>query len=222
MIKKHNTAIINDIIIEQNIKNFDPRWISRGCFNSNKRTWIMNIPKNGSNSIGRLIAPGNRPRPGWQTECGYSQTGTPDDRFIVILRDPIERFCGSLAQYYAIGLEHQTSLQEINSAIDSMEWASERFDDMHLWPQFTYLHGLPWHRCEFISLDKLPELPHSVGIDADIPEWNITSDNEAKQGIKRRIEAIITTNPDIKKHITEYYHTDTQLIKLALGYMPQK
>jgi hypothetical protein len=61
-----------------------------------------------------------------------------------------------------------------------------------------------------------------VGIDADIPEWNITSDNEAKQGIKRRIEAIITTNPDIKKHITEYYHTDTQLIKLALGYMPQK
>ncbi len=137
MIIKHNTAIINDVIIEQNIKNFDPRWISRGCFNLNKRPWIMNIPKNGSNSIGRLIAPGNRPRPGWQTECGYSQTGTPDDRFIVILRDPIERFCGSLAQYYAIGLEHQTPLQEINSAIDSMEWASERFDDMHLWPQFT-------------------------------------------------------------------------------------
>ena len=64
----HNTVIINDHVIELNISEFDARWIGRGALNSQTRTWVMNIPKNASNSIGRLIAPGNRPRASWQTE----------------------------------------------------------------------------------------------------------------------------------------------------------
>jgi hypothetical protein len=219
---KHNTAIINDIIIEQNVKQFDPRWIARGCFCESTRTWIMNIPKNASNSIGRLIAPGNRPRPGWQTEKSYSQYGTPEDRFIVVLRNPVARFAGSLVQHYAIGLEHKQTLQEINAEIDSLNWIKDGFDDMHLWPQFTYLHGLPTNRCEFVTMDQLTDIPHMVGLDTEIPEWNITSDNEAKQGLKRRIEAIITTNPDVNKHIKSYYETDTLFIENFLGYIPQK
>ena len=222
MIIKHNTAIINDVIIEQNIKNFDPRWIARGCFHESRRTWIMNIPKNASNSIGRMVAPGNRPRPGWQTERSYAELGRPEDRFIVILRNPMERFCGSLAQFYSIRLEHQASLQDINYAIDSLEWVSESFDDMHIWPQFTYLHGIPIHRCEFMTMADITKLPDLVGIADNIENWNTTSDSEAKQAMKRRIETIITTNPDVKKHITEYYHTDSDMITRALGYVPQK
>lgn len=219
---KHNTAIINDIIIEQNVKQFDPRWIARGCFCKSTRTWIMNIPKNASNSIGRLIAPGNWPRPGWLTEQRYSELGMPEDRFIVVLRNPIERFCGSLAQYYMIRMELQQNLQTINSDIDSLEWMSDRFDDMHIWPQFTFLHGLPTHRCEFITMADLTDIPSKVELTDDIETWNITSDNEAKHTFKRRIETIITTNPDVKKHITEYYHTDSEMILSALGYIPQK
>ena len=219
---KHNTAIINDIIIEQNIKNFDPRWIARGCFNESRRTWIMNIPKNASNSIGRLIAPGNRPLPGWQTEKSYSQIGTPEDRFIIVIRNPLARFAGALAQHYAIGLEHNKSLQEINAQIDSLAWASNRFDDMHLWPQFTFLHGLPTNKCEFVTMDQLTEIPGMVGLDSEIPEWNITKRDESKQGLKRRIEAIMTTNPDVNNHIQSYYETDTLFIKKFMGYVPQK
>ncbi len=222
MIIKHNTAIINDIIIEQNIKNFDPRWIARGCFSESRRTWIMNIPKNASNSIGRLIAPGNIPRESWQTERSYAELGRPEDRFIVVLRNPIERFAGSLAQYYAIRLEHQASLKDINYAIDSQEWVSESFDDMHIWPQFTYLHGIPWHRCGFMTMAELTKLPDLVGIADNIENWNTTSDSEAKQAMKRRIEAIITTNPDVKKHITEYYQSDSEMIDLALGEIPRR
>ena len=219
---KHNTAIINDIIIEQNVKQFDPRWIARGAFNSDTRTWIMNIPKNGSNSIGRLIAPGNRPRPGWQTEQSYSNLGTPDDNFIVVLRNPVERFAGSLAQQYVIRLEHGTSVATINQSIDSLEWISDTFDDMHLWPQFTYLHGLPWYRCEFITMADLPDIPGMVGITDDIENWNITEDDDTKYATKKRIQAIIDSHPEVSKHLMEYYLTDYHFITQALGHIPHR
>ena len=222
MIIKHNTAIINDVIIEQNIKNFDPRWIARGCFHESRRTWIMNIPKNASNSIGRMVAPGNRPRPGWKTEVKYGEQGRPEDKFIVILRNPWDRFAGSLAQNYVIRLEHGATLQEINHDIDSLEWLDDQYDDMHIWPQFTYLHGIPWQQCEFVTMDQLSDIPDRVGISDDIGNWNITSDNDTKYATKKRIEAIITTNPDVQKHMSEYYHTDTDMITRALGYVPQK
>ncbi len=219
---KHNTTVINDIIIELNVKEFDPRWISRGAFNSDARTWVMNIPKNGSNSIGRLIAPGNRPLPGWQTEQKYTELGTPDDNFIVVLRNPIERFAGSLAQYYVIRLEHGETLQDMNQSIDSLEWISNSFDDMHLWPQFTYLHGLPWYKCRFISMNELSDIPEMVGISDNIENWNITEDDDTKYATKKRIQAIIDTHSDVKKHLTEYYQTDYELIEQALGNIPNR
>lgn len=219
---KHNCVIINDIIIEQNVKEFDPRWITRGCFNSDTRTWIMNIPKNGSNSIGRLIAPGNRPRPGWQTERSYAQLGEPTDRFIVVLRNPIERFAGSLSQHYVIRLEHGATLQEINHDIDSLEWISDRFDDMHLWPQFTYLHGLPWYQCEFITMADLSNIPGMVGITDDIQNWNITEDDDTKYATKKRIQAIIDSHPDVSEHLQTYYQSDYDFITKATGNIPHR
>jgi hypothetical protein len=222
VIIKHNTTVINDIIIEQNVKGFDPRWIARGAFCDRTRTWIMNIPKNGSNSIGRLIAPGNRPRTGWRTEQSYAELGTPDDRFIVVLRNPIERFAGSLAQHYVIRLEHHETLRGMNHSIDSLEWITDSFDDMHIWPQFTYLHGIPWYRCQFITMSDLTDLPGTVGIADNIQNWNITEDDDAKYATKKRIQAIIDTHPEVKKHLTEYYKTDTQLIHRALGKIPNR
>ena len=222
MIIKHNTTVINDIIIELNVKNFDPRWISRGCFSESRRTWIMNIPKNGSNSIGRLIAPGNRPRLGWQTERSYAEFGRPTDRFIVVLRNPIERFAGSLAQHYVIRLEHGTSVADMNLSIDSLEWITDTFDDMHIWPQFTFLHGIPWQQCEFVTMSDLKDIPGKVGITDDIQNWNITEDDDTKYATKKRIQAIIDTNPDVSKHLMEYYQTDTDLITQAMGQIPSR
>jgi len=219
---KSDTVIINDIIIEQKVKDFDQRWIARGAFNSHSRTWIMNIPKNGSNSIGRLIAPGNRPRPNWATEQSYSELGKPSDRFIVVLRNPIERFAGSLAQHYVIRLEHGTTLAQMNESIDSLEWISDSFDDMHIWPQFSYLHGLPWYQCEFITMADLPDIPGMVGISDDIENWNITSDNDTKYATKKRIQAIIDTNPDVSEHLAEYYQTDYDFINQAIGHIPHR
>ena len=219
---RHDTVLINDIIIEQNVKEFDPRWIARGAFNNQTRTWVMNIPKNGSNSIGRLIAPGNRPRETWQTERSYSDLGKPTDRFIVVLRNPIERFAGSLAQHFMIRLEHGSSMAEVNTEIDSLEWIDDRFDDMHIWPQFTYLHGLPWFQCEFITMDDLPDLPDMINIDADIQNWNITEDDDTKYATKKRIQAIIDTNPDVSKHLQTYYQSDYDMITQAIGKIPHR
>ncbi len=222
MRQRHNTTIINDIIIEQNVKEFDPRWISRGAFNSLTRTWVMNIPKNGSNSIGRLIAPGNRLRLNWATERSYAELGNPEDRFIVVLRNPIERFAGSLAQHYVIRLEHGETLQDMNHSIDSLEWIDTRFDDMHIWPQFTFLHGIPWYQCEFITMDNLTEIPAMVGISDDIQNWNITEDDDTKYATKKRIQAIIDTNPDVSKHLAEYYQADNDMIIKAIGRIPHR
>lgn len=219
---RHDTVLINDIIIEQNVKEFDQRWIARGCFNSDTRTWIMNIPKNGSNSIGRLIAPGNRPRISWATERSYSDLGRPTDNFIVVLRNPIDRFAGSLAQHYVIRLEHGTTVAEMNESIDSLEWVSDYFDDMHIWPQFTYLHGLPWYQCEFITMSELTEIPGMVGISDEIENWNITEDDETKYATKKRIQAIIDTNPKVSEHLAEYYQTDYDMINQAIGHIPHR
>jgi len=219
---RHDTVIINDIIIEQNVKEFDPRWIARGAFNSQTRTWVMNIPKNGSNSIGRLIAPGNRPRSNWETERSYSDLGKPTDRFIVVLRNPIDRFAGSLAQHYVIRLEHGTTVAEMNESIDSLEWMSDYFDDMHIWPQFTYLHGLPWLQCEFITMSELTEIPAMVGIADDIENWNITEDDSTKYATKKRIQALIDSRPKVSEHLAEYYKTDYDLINQAIGHIPHR
>lgn len=219
---RHDTVLINDIIIEQNVKEFDPRWIARGALNSETRTWVMNIPKNGSNSIGRLIAPGNRPRSGWQTERSYADLGRPDDNFIVVLRNPIDRFAGSLAQHYVIRLEHGATVPDINMSIDSLEWIDQKFDDMHIWPQFTYLHGLPWFQCEFITMSDLPKIPDMVGIADNIENWNITEDDDTKYATKKRIQAIIDSHPDVSEHLAEYYETDYDLINQAIGHIPNR
>ena len=219
---RHDTVLINDIIIEQNVKEFDQRWIGRGAINTATRTWAMNIPKNGSNSIGRLIAPGNRPRLNWRTEKRYSEIGSPTDRFVVVLRNPIERFAGSLAQHYVIQLEHGVSVSTINSKIDSLQWCDDTFDDMHIWPQFTYLHGLPWYQCEFITMDDLPDIPNILGIDGNIENWNITEDDDTKYATKKRIQAIIDTNPDVSEHLSEYYRTDFDFINQAIGHIPHR
>ena len=219
---RHDTVLINDIIIEQNVKEFDQRWIARGCFNSETRTWIMNIPKNGSNSIGRLIAPGNRPRPNWATERSYSELGSPSDKFIVVLRNPLERLAGSLAQHYVIQLEHGGTVADINNKIDSLEWCKDHFDDMHIWPQFTYLHGLPWYQCEFLTMSDLPDIPGMVGIRDDIENWNITEDDSTKYATKKRIQAIIDTNPKVSEHLAEYYQTDYDMINQAIGDIPHR
>ena len=219
---KHNTVIINDIIIEQNVKEFDPRWIGRGALNTHTRTWAMNIPKNGSNSIGRLIAPGNRPRPGWRTEQKYSEIGSPTDKFIVILRNPLERFAGSLAQHYVIQLEHGGSVADMNKKIDSLQWCDDWFDDMHIWPQFTYLHGLPWFQCEFITMSDLDRLPELLGIDAEIQNWNITEDDDTKYATKKRIQAMIDSHPDVSEHLQTYYQSDYDFIKQAIGNIPHR
>lgn len=208
---------INDVIIEQNVSNFDERWIGRGAFNSKTRTWVMNIPKNGSNTIGRLIAPGNRPRADWQTERHYRDLGKTTDRFIVLLRNPVNRFAGSLAQHYAIRLEHGWSLSAIMESIDSLEWMSDTFDDMHIWPQFTYLHGLPWDQCEFMTLDNITELSDRLSISDQVAEWNITEKDEQKSNIKKRIQTHITTNTDVEFHLRKYYHNDVMLLEKALG-----
>lgn len=222
MIHKHNTAIINDIIIEQNIKNFDPRWIGRGALYEPTRTWVMNIPKNASNSIGRLIAPGNRPRKNWLMEQRYSEVGMPTDKFIVVVRNPWERFCGSLAQYYVIRLEHGSTLAEINQDIDKLLWMDSKFDDVHIWPQFSFLHGLPLNQIKFLNLETITELPDILGISSAMESWNVSDDNDNQRATKQRIRAIIESNQKVKSYLEEYYHTDIEIMKTLWGYLPNR
>ena len=222
MIHKHNTAIINDIIIEQNIKNFDPRWIGRGALYEPTRTWVMNIPKNASNSIGRLIAPGNRPRKNWLMEQRYSEVGMPTDKVIVVVRNPWERFCGSLAQYYIIRLEHGSTLAEINQDIDKLLWMDSKFDDVHIWPQFSFLHGLPLNQIKFLNLETITELPDILGISSAMESWNVSDDNDNQRATKQRIRAIIESNQKVKSYLEEYYHTDTEIMKTLWGYLPNR
>ena len=222
MIHKHNTAIINDIIIEQNIKNFDPRWIGRGALYEPTRTWVMNIPKNASNSIGRLIAPGNRPRKNWLMEQRYSEVGMPTDKFIVVVRNPWERFCGSLAQYYVIRLEHGSTLAEINQDIDKLLWMDSKFDDVHIWPQFSFLHGLPLNQIKFLNLQTITELPDILGISSAMESWNVSDDNDNQRATKQRIRAIIESNQKVKSYLEEYYHTDIEIMKTLWGYLPNR
>ena len=221
MITKHDTTIINDVVIEQNIKNFDPRWRSRGAFHSESGTWVMNIPKNASNSIGRLIAPGNSPRPGGLTEQRYSELGKPDHQFFVVFRNPLERFYGSLAQHYVIQLEHGATLSDINLKIDNLEFMADKFDDMHIWPQFSYLHGLPVTNTEFYDLATIDQIPNKLNIDSEIGAWNVSDDNDEQRATKQRIRAVTESNSAVKEHVMAYYATDFKLMEKLLGYVPK-
>lgn len=155
-------------------------------------------------------------------EQRYSEVGMPTDKFIVVVRNPWERFCGSLAQYYVIRLEHGSTLAEINQDIDKLLWMDSKFDDVHIWPQFSFLHGLPLNQIKFLNLETITELPDILGISSAIESWNVSDDNDNQRATKQRIRAIIESNQKVKSYLEEYYHTDTEIMKTLWGYLPNR
>ena len=155
-------------------------------------------------------------------EQRYSEVGKPTDKFIVVLRNPWERFYGSLAQYYVIRLEHGSTLTEINNDIDNLLWMDPKFDDVHVWPQFSFLHGLPISQIKFMNLETITELPDILGISSAMESWNVSNDNDNQRATKMRIRAIAESNHTVKAHLDNYYRTDTDIMKNILGYLPNR
>ncbi|MCP4832507.1 MAG: hypothetical protein GY886_09875 [Gammaproteobacteria bacterium] len=155
-------------------------------------------------------------------EQRYSEVGMPTDKFIVVLRNPIERFCGSLAQHYVIRLEHGSTLSDINHDIDSLQWMHSKFDDMHIWPQFSFLHGLPVNNIKFLDLSTIHQLPEILAMDSVIGSWNVSDDNDNQRATKQRIRAIIESNQKVKSNLEEYYHSDIEIMKTLRKYLPNR
>ena len=97
---------------------------------------------------------------------------------------------------------------------------SDIFDDIHIWPQFSYLHGLPIKKTTFLDLKNIEKLPDMVGISDDIQSWNVSDDNPDQKATKQRIRAICETNPDVMNALKKYYATDMEIMENHLGYIP--
>ena len=132
------------------VASVDPRWSYRAW--SNNHHTVINIPKVASNTLSNDLVY----RAGWHDVKYHT---TPTAQFHVVLRDPIERFKGCMAEHLSHKIQHGASLADITKFIQSRRWMARHYVDMHLFSQTTYCDGVNlanthWHRLE-AGLDTL-------------------------------------------------------------------
>ena len=180
------------------------------CWNDPKKSiTFINIPKNASSFIkGCLISSG----------CfTHSDSLVTADRYLVILRDPIERWVSGIAQFvtedYTIPLINQTlPLHRLIKTITV---------DDHTELQTYFLEGVDINKCEFLLVNQNLRtninrwfLDHGYDINLD----NLPNINEGHQESKNKFAAMVDNDNQIKLKLTEHYANDYELINRVKFY----
>jgi|TARA_R110000824_G_scaffold310707_2_gene497987 hypothetical protein len=155
----------------------------------------VHIPKNASSFIkGCLLG---------SQKFTYSLSLVKNNRYLVVLRDPIDRWVSGMAEY------------ESNSKQTNIAYQQITFDD-HTETQWYFLDGVILDQCDFIMIndsfkDNLAHWFNEQGYITDIN--NATKSNSsqgtAKESLKSKYQAIVDTVPafvlKLKKHFADDY-----------------
>jgi hypothetical protein len=183
-------------------------------------TFYLNIPKNASTYLTNLLLENN-----WQH-------GTIDDsginNFIVVLRDPIDRWISGFATYTAsfilgagYGSDHYCA--DYNELTERIIFDNLIFDD-HTTEQVKYVEQLD--KSKPITYFKLnhelvSNLEKFLGCKLDLNtsiNGNVGEDNYDTKAIAKHIRYRIDQDPVLRATIIEKYSEDYALIKSANYY----
>jgi hypothetical protein len=188
------------------------RWAHLGhrlgeCWvDSSARTTYIHIPKNASSYIKGCVLSTNK----WQ----HSDTLVQNEKYLVALRDPVDRWTSGMAQYQINSNQFDLSDEEIFNTIT--------FDD-HTEQQLYFLEGVNLLSCDFIlvndqlttTLNKWFTEKYSITVD-HLPKYN--SSEGVKLEIKQRLTDTLKQNPNLMSKLKEHFRIDYELINRVKFY----
>jgi len=186
------------------------RWAHLGhhlgeCWNDqDKSITFVHIPKNASSFVkGCLLS---------TEKFTHSNSLITAERYLIALRDPIERWVSGITQLMSVSDNQHLTLQDLVSTVT--------FDD-HTELQTYFLQDVDIDRCTFLKVNqnlrtniKLWLGEHGyIHTGPDVP--NI---NEGNQLAKDRFAAMVDGNSQIKLKLAEHYANDYELINRVKFY----
>ena len=186
-----------------------------------KRFSYVNIPKNGSSTLKILFKD-------WKFVNFQKVHEHPTDQFIVILRDPTDRWISAVAEYFIgnnslLGTTN-TALSdfEFNQFVKSNFFQNLLFDfvifDSHTLPQCWFLQGLNLNNIKFFYLDQniIEKITSYTNIDNHINESkNKSLTNSRKYIIIQHLSELVKNNAQLQKVVDIHYYADHKLFDLV-------
>ena len=134
------------------------------------------------------------------------------NRYLVALRDPIERWVSGMAEY------------EFNSKQTNIDYQQIILDD-HTETQDYFIQDIVIDKTDFIMVNEnlrknlkrwFNEFGYIIDID-NITQYNASLNTE-KQQLKNKYQAIVDSSPDFVLKLKQYYANDYKLINSVKYY----
>jgi hypothetical protein len=175
------------------------------CWNDqDKSITFVHIPKNASSFVkGCLLS---------TEKFTHSNSLITAERYLIALRDPIERWVSGITQLMSVPDNQHLTLQDLVSTVT--------FDD-HTELQTYFLQDVDIDRCTFLKVNqnlrtniKLWLGEHGyIHTGPDVPDIN-----KGNQMAKDRFAAMVDGNSQIKLKLSEHYANDYELINRVKFY----
>lgn len=194
------------------------------------RLIYVNIPKNASSWISLQFNQGINHDA--ENINYYDIVDLTQCQFIVILRDPLDRWISGMTQM--IYTEPDTDLDGVanNMNINTFDWEQviEKIEyDNHTQKQVDFIYGIPHNQIVWLKFDdqlkdNFINLMLSYGCDVEIKKSNkdnITLKNSAKHSVMAKIVSKLDQNPEYRQKIINHYRKDYALINSVKFYKKQ-
>jgi hypothetical protein len=186
------------------------RWVHLGhtlgeCwYDQNKSITFVHIPKNASSFVkGCLLS---------TEKFTHSNSLITAERYLIALRDPIERWVSGITQLMSVPDNQHLTLQDLVSTVT--------FDD-HTELQTYFLQDVDIDRCTFLKVNQNLRTNIKLWLDnhgyihtgPDVPDIN-----KGNQLAKDRFAAMVDGNSQIKLKLATHYEQDYELINRVKFY----
>ena len=173
---------------------------------TNNITYV-HVPKNASSFIKGCLISSKK----WQ----HSDTLINSSRYLVALRDPIERWCSGMAQY-------QVNSQQLELDV-AIVFNQITFDD-HTEQQIYFLQDIDLNKVTFVMINNtfnetisrwFGENEYIVKVNT-MPKFNQSSD--IKLELKQKYRQLVDSNPDYMLQLKKHFAADYELINKVKFY----
>jgi hypothetical protein len=193
------------------------------------RLIYVNIPKNASSWVSLQFNQGVNHDA--ENINYYDIVDLAQCRFIVVLRDPLDRWVAGMTQM--IYTEPCQLFDQVNNMhIDTFDWelVMEKIEyDNHTQKQVDFIYNIPrnqlvWLKFDDQLKDNFINLMLSYGCDVEIKKSdkdNITPKNSAKNSVMDKIFSKLTQHSEYSQKIVDHYHEDYDLFNTVSFYNKQ-
>jgi hypothetical protein len=162
----------------------------------------------------------------FNTEYIHPKQIKSNEKIIVVLRDPLERWISGLTQYF---IERVPNLamqfgndENLNITQDIIKLCIDNsVMDLHTETQVSFLHGIKFDQCVFFKLDENIEInlcnflqgALRQNIDIKLPSINQSKNNNKKIEIQQSINKFLNNNNSEKNNLLKALDRDYKLLE---------